>query len=90
MIPLITRETPLVRRISELVLGVNIFDLDFGVQISSVKQPMQRNSVGLRHVSHRRTSAFNDHFDHRFTSLPSTSVQLGFEVRKFCVCDNVH
>ena len=34
------------------------------VQIDSVKQPIQRDFAGSGHVSHRRTSAFNDHFDY--------------------------
>ena len=37
--PLITRETAFSQQISEWVFGVNIFDLDSGFQIDSVKQP---------------------------------------------------
>ena len=71
----------------ELVFGVNIFVSDFGVQIDSVKQPIQRDSLGSGHVSHRWTSAFNDHVDHSF--IVFKFVQLGFEVRTFCACDHV-
>ena len=52
-----------------LVLGVNKFDLDFRVKINSVEQPIQRNSVGSGHVSHRWILAFRDHFNHRFVML---------------------
>ena len=38
MVPLITREITSGQRVSKLILGVNIFDLDFGVQTDSVKQ----------------------------------------------------
>ena len=33
MVPLITRETSFGQHIGRLVLGVNIFDLDLGVQV---------------------------------------------------------
>ena len=45
MVPLITHEITFGQRVSNLVLGVNIFDLDVGVQIDSAKQPVQRCSV---------------------------------------------
>ena len=48
----------------ELAFAVNIFDLEFGVQIDSVKQPTPRDSVGFGHVSHHWTSSFRDHLDH--------------------------
>ena len=34
MIPFITCEIPISQHVSELVFGVNVFDLDFGVQIA--------------------------------------------------------
>ena len=34
MIPLITRETSFGRNVSKLVLGVDVFDLDLGIQIN--------------------------------------------------------
>ena len=37
-----------------------------GSKIDPVKQPIQSNSAGSWHVSHRRTSALYDHFDHNF------------------------
>ena len=39
MVPLITREITLSQHVSELVFGVNIIDLYYGVQVDSVKQP---------------------------------------------------
>ena len=46
MIPLITCENSLCQYVCELVFGVNVFDLDLGVQIDSIKQPIKSNSVG--------------------------------------------
>ena len=43
MIPYITGDIAFRQHVCELVFGVNIFDLDFGVQIDSVKQPIQRD-----------------------------------------------
>ena len=34
-------EISLFQYVCELVLGVNVFDLDFGVQIDSIKQPIK-------------------------------------------------
>ena len=64
MVPLITRDI-----FSELVFGVDVFDLDFGVQINSIEQPIKSNSVSSGDVSHCRTSAFNNHLDHSFIVL---------------------
>ena len=87
MVPLITCEASFGQHVSKLVFGINVFDLDFGVQIDSVKQPIKRNSVGSGHASHRRTSALNNHPDYRFIVL--NSVKQGSKVKKFCVCGNV-
>ena len=51
MIPFITCEISLCQYVFELVFGVNVFDLDLGVQIDSIKQPIQSNSVGSGNVS---------------------------------------
>ena len=53
---------PLVR----MVFGVNVTNLDFWVFIDSVKQPIQRNSVGPWNMSHRGTLAFDNHLNHGF------------------------
>ena len=46
MIPFIMCEISLGQCVCELVLGVHEFDLDLGVQIDSIKQPIKSNSVG--------------------------------------------
>ena len=61
MISLITCDIPFVKMSASWFLGVDVFDLDFGVQIDSIKQPIKSNSVGSGNVSYCRTSAFNDH-----------------------------
>ena len=69
MVPLITCEIALCQYACELILGVNVFDLDLGVQIDSIKQPLKSNSVGSGNMSHCRTSAFNNHLDYSFIVL---------------------
>ena len=50
--------------------GVNVFDLDLGVQINSGRQqPIKSNSVGPGNMSHRWTSAFHNHFYYSFIVL---------------------
>ena len=55
-----------VRMSASCFFGFDILDLDFWVKVDSVKQPVQSNSMGAGHVSHRRTSAFDDHLYHSF------------------------
>ena len=69
MIPLITCENSLGQHVCKLVFGVDVFDLDFGIQIDSIEQPIESNSVGSGNMSHCRTSAFYDHFGHSFIVL---------------------
>ena len=66
MIPFITCEIPLCQDVCELVFGDHVFDLDLGIQINSIEQPIKSNSVSSGDVSHCRTSAFNDHFNYSF------------------------
>ena len=66
MIPFITCEVSLGQYVRELVFGVNVLDLDLGIQIDSIKQPIKSNSVGLGYVSHCWTSTLDDHLDHCF------------------------
>ena len=47
MVPLITCEIALCQYVCELVLGVNVFDLDFGVQVDSVKSTNQAKLCGF-------------------------------------------
>ena len=56
------------------------FDLDVGVQINSIEQPIKRNSVGSGNVSHCGTSAFNDHLDYSFIVFEHT--QQSFLMRR--------
>ena len=69
MIPFITCEIPLCQDVCKLILGVDVFDLDFWIQINSIEQPIKSNSVGFGDVSHCRTSAFHNHFDYSFIVL---------------------
>ena len=57
---------PFGQYVCELVLGVNVFDLDLGVQIDSIKQPIKSNSVGYGNMSHCGASTLSNHFDHCF------------------------
>ena len=69
---------PFGQYVCELVLGVNVFDFDFWVQIDPVKQPIQSDSVSSRHMSHRWTSSFDNH-------LMLKNVQLRLILRRMCV-----
>ena len=44
--------------VSKLVFGVDVLDLDLGVQIDSIEQPIKSNSVSLGNMSHCRTPPF--------------------------------
>ena len=56
------------------MFGADILDLDFLVfQIDPVEQPIKRNSVGCRYVSHCWTSVFDDHLNHGFVNLKDTA-----------------
>ena len=67
--------------------GVNIFDLNLGVQIDYVEQPICRDSAGSGYVSHHRASSFDDHLDHCLVVLKN--VQLCFTLRGICVCGHM-
>ena len=64
MIPFITCETSFGQNLSKLVFGVDVFDLDFGIQINWIKQSIKCNSVSPGNMSHCWTPSFNDHLDH--------------------------
>ena len=86
MIPFITCEISLCRYVCELVRGVNVFDLDLGVQIDSIKQPIKSNSVGSGYMSHCRASSLYDHLDHCFAVFKD--VQQNFLARRIHVQGN--
>ena len=62
MIPFITCEISLCQDVCKLVLGVYVFNLNPGVKIDSIKQPIKSNSVSSGNMSHCWTSAFHNHF----------------------------
>ena len=83
MIPFITCEVSLCQHVCELVLGVTVFDLDLGVQIDSIKQPIKSNSVGSGNMSHCRASSLYDHLDHCFVvfkDIPQSFLTRGIHV----------
>ena len=86
MIPFINSEIAFRQHVRELVSGVNIFDLVFWVQIDFSNNQFN-TTLWVLDVSHRQTSAFDDHFDRSFFVFKN--VQLDFEVRRFCACDKV-
>ena len=69
MIPFVTCEISLGKHVDKLVFGVDVFDLDFWVQVDSIEQPIKCNSVSPGNMSHCRTPSFDDHFDHCFISF---------------------
>ena len=86
MIPFVTCEISFGQYVCELVLGVDVFDLDFWVQIDSIEQPIKSNSVDSGYVSHCGISSFYDHFDHRFVVLKH--IQQSFLMRRVDVRGN--
>ena len=74
---LITRGIPFSQHVCELVFGVNVTDLNFWVQIDSIKQPIQSNSVGSWHMSHCGTSAVDNHFNYSFIVLKHIQHSIG-------------
>ena len=82
-VPLVTREISLCQYVCELVLGVNVFVLDLGVQIDCVAHPIKSNSVGSGHVSHCWISSFDNHLDDSFGVFKN--VQLRLALRRMCV-----
>ena len=83
MIPCITCEISLCHNVSDLVFGVNVFNLDFGVQIDSIEQPIKSNSVGPGNMSQCRAPSLNDHLDHCFIVLKH--IQQSFLTRRMHV-----
>ena len=49
---------PVAYDVCALVFGADIIDLDSGIQVNSIKQPVKVNSVGSGYVSHCRTPSF--------------------------------
>ena len=74
---------PFCQYVCKLVFGVDILDLNLGIQISSVKQPVKSNSLGSGYMSHRWTPTLDDHFNHGFIILKD--VQHRMKSRKLLV-----
>ena len=72
MIPFITCEISLGQYVCELVFGVNVFDLDFRVQIET----SQGQLCGFWNMSHCRVSSLYDHFDHCFIVFETQTTKL--------------
>ena len=64
IVPLITCEVAVCQYVCKLVFGVDVLDLNLGVQINSFKQPIKSNSVGPGNMSHCWTSSLFVHLDH--------------------------
>ena len=74
---------PWVKMSASWVFGVNVPDLDLGVQIDSTKQPIKSNSVGSGNMSHCTTSSLYDHLDHCFVVF--NDLQQSFLTRRIDV-----
>ena len=83
MFPFITCETSLCQYVCELVLGVDVFDLDLGIQIDSIKHPIKSNSVGPGNMSHCKASSLYDYLDHCFVVFKD--IQQSFLTRRIRV-----
>ena len=79
-IPFITCEISLGQYVCELVCGVGVFDLDFGVQIDSIEQPIKSNSVGSGNMSHCGTPSLGNHRDQCFVVFKH--IQRSFLMRR--------
>ena len=79
MIPFITCEVSLCQYVCELVLGVDVFDLDLGIQIDSIEQPI-------------KTRVSSSDFVLWWSSWSQLrylqNVQLRVTLRRVCVCGN--
>ena len=86
IMPFITCQISLGQYVCELVFGVNVFDLDLGVQIKSIKQPVKSNSVSPGNMSHCGTSSLKSHLDHCFVVFKH--IQQSFLMRRVDVWGN--
>ena len=77
IVPLVTCEITSGQNVCELMFVVNVPNLNLGVQINSVKQRIQRNSLGSCHVSHGGISVFDYHFNHGFIVLKDIQHRTG-------------
>ena len=85
LVPLITFEISFGQHVCELMFGVKT-DLDLGVQMNPVKQPIQGSSVGPWNMPHFETSTFDNHLDY---CLVVKDIQHDAGVRMRCIWWNV-
>ena len=87
--PNVTREIwlPFGLDVCDLVLGIDVTDLNFWVQINLVKEPIQSNFVGSWNMPHCGTSTFHNHFDYRLIVLKDIQRRTG--IRLLCFGWNV-
>ena len=83
IVTLITCESSSCHYVCQLVFGVNVSDLNLGIQVNSVESLIKSNSVGSGHVSHCWTSAFDNHLNHCFIIFKN--VKHGARTRRFHV-----
>ena len=76
MIPFTRVKFPFFSMPASWVFGVYVFDLDFGVQIDSIEQPIKSNSVGSGNMSHCRASSLYNHLDHCFVVFKHIQTKL--------------
>ena len=69
------------QHVCELVCGVNATDLNLGVQINPVKQPIQSNSVGPWNMPHCGTSTFDTHLSYCLIVLKDIQHSSGTRMR---------
>ena len=66
--------------------GVDVFDVDLGVEINSIKQQIKSNSVSPGNMSQCGTPSFNDRFDHCF--IVFEHIQWSFSTRGLDIWGN--
>ena len=76
IVPLIMCEISFCRYVFELVFGVNVTDLDLGVQIDPVKQPIQSNSAGQSNMPRCGTSTFDNDLNYCLLSSKTYNLAL--------------
>ena len=81
--PLVSGERTIGKNISELFVGVDIFDLDIWIQVNLVRQPVQVNTVNLGNMSHGWTTAFDDHLEGGIVTSKIDSDACGLELCAF-------
>ena len=69
-----------------MVFGVHEFDLDPGVQIDSIKQPIKSNCGGSGTMSHGKATSLYNHLDHCFVVFKD--IQQRYITIRMHVCGN--